>query len=240
MIRDEALKRGLLSGCDLLSEFWSGSCLTYQCYGTTVRPEMAVRRTSKAFDLFLSCMALVLALSSIWITAERYGLVAIPFPIEIATRAASSTSLPVPLGLGYEAGDQIVEVGDLKFSGSQRSLLVVLSSNCTQCSENLPFYRRVSEAKQASKTGLKIVVVSAIEDIAFASYLKQANLSTDQEIRVQPGTLRVRGVPALILVDGAGRVLGNWEGRIPITRESGILRAIFRSQSSDSTPSRIR
>ena len=58
-------------------------------------------------------------------------------------------------------------------------------------------------------------------------YLDDGQVSVDEVVRLNPGSINVRGTPTLILVDREGVVLKTWIGKLTVEQEVDVLSNLF-------------
>ena len=115
---------------------------------------------------------------------------------------------------------------NVDWSGSDRNLLMVLSTACHFCSESMPFYKRLIEKNAAGKSVRMIAALP--QDVPEATkYLADNNVTVDQVIKANPGEAMVRGTPTLLLVDKNGVVLDTWIGKLPPEKENEVIERAF-------------
>jgi hypothetical protein len=130
---------------------------------------------------------------------------------------------------GYRVGDLLTtETEELRLAPSRVSAVIVLSNSCRFCIESADFYRKLARLAGETPDGAFQAIylgMSGQEDAdAFAT---THNLPRTQ-VRSSPMDIlsRVPGTPALLLVDGAGRVTGSWVGKLNATQEATVLAAV--------------
>lgn len=94
-----------------------------------------MRNIHKKIELFSNIAIIIVALSLGGVLVSRYFLstVAAPKP-----SAVESDSL--------KAGTKL-QLSDIDWSKSEKTLLMVLSANCRYCTESAPFYQKLSRQK---------------------------------------------------------------------------------------------
>ena len=107
----------------------------------------------------------------------------------------------------------------IDFAAAERTLVMVLQSDCPFCERSVPFYERLPRGGAA-----QIVIAAPLGDTDIESYRKL--IEPDELVFVEPGTLPVSGTPTLLLVDGEGRVDAAWIGVLDSEREAEVLDAL--------------
>lgn len=172
---------------------------------------------SRVMDHLISVMTIVLAGFAVWMMVERYNVqFAVP---------TDSEARPVPRA--YEPNEQISGLPGIDLASGRRTLLVVMRSNCSYCTDSIPFYKRVLDLRANRGSDVQVVLVKPETDALFDDYLKEQNFSADKVIGIQPFALRIRGTPTLVLLSGSGRVEHVWESRLGTAQEEAVLSALF-------------
>ena len=113
-------------------------------------------------------------------------------------------------------------IADVDWAKNGSTLIVALQKGCHFCSESAPFYQRLVNDTH-DKNGLKIVAVLP-QDISDArQYLESLKVPIADVKQAQLSSFGVSGTPTLILVDGQGRVLNSWVGRLPPDAEAEVM-----------------
>lgn len=132
---------------------------------------------------------------------------------------------------------EVVEGGSIKpgtmialpgvdWGKNDRTLLVVLSTNCRFCTESAPFYQLLVQEKAKRGRG-RIVAVLPQGAGEAKKYLDDLGIGVDEIKQAAPISIGVRATPTLILVDRTGSVVESWVGKLPPARESAVLDRFF-------------
>lgn len=111
------------------------------------------------------------------------------------------------------------QAAGIDFGAAERTLIMVLQSDCTFCERSAPFYRRLPRDADA-----QIVIAAPVGDTDIESYREL--IEPDEVVFVEPGLLPVSGTPTLLLVDSEGRVDAAWIGLLDSEREAEVLDAL--------------
>lgn len=163
----------------------------------------------KRIELLANIAIIVVALLICGVLAKRYLLPSRPaIPSPEAVRAQPGTKLSVP---------------GLDWGRSDRTLLLVLSTGCSFCTESAPFYRRLAE-QRAGRQDVRLVAVlpQGVEEAR--RYLGGLNVAADEVLQSATGAAYTRATPHLILVDRNGSVVESWVGRLPPEQEAEVVR----------------
>ena len=103
------------------------------------------------------------------------------------------------------------------------SLVLWIDSRCRYCTENMPLYREIAAISGTTDRSLR-VVAAGIEPVATLSkYVADHGVAVDHISSIEPGKLRVRGTPTLILVNRAGIVEQVWGGYVQPERQRDLV-----------------
>jgi len=147
----------------------------------------------------------------------------------LATTRGLGTAAPVSSApaLSYRVGDSIDAVDGVDFRAASATLVFVVREDCRFCNESLPFYRRLSAARDRAATQMpRLIVLSTDADEALSAYLQTQNIHVDQVKTIQPGALKVPGTPALLLVTSDGTIRNFWRGRLNEAQEKDVFKAL--------------
>jgi hypothetical protein len=106
---------------------------------------------------------------------------------------------------------------------SDRTLLMVLSTNCHYCNESAPFYQRLAQEKAKWGGKARLVAVMPQETSESQKYLGEHGIAVDEIKQASPGAVQAPGTPTLLLVDQTGIVTNAWVGKLTPDKESEVL-----------------
>ena len=129
---------------------------------------------------------------------------------------------------GIETGAH-VPIEGIDWKRSQRTVVLVLSTQCHFCTESAGFYREISKRRHPDV--LKLVAVFREDVEAGRKFLSDHAIDVDEVLQRPVETTGAKGTPALLLVDAAGNLNKAWMGRVPPTIEQEILEQLPRSTS---------
>lgn len=167
-------------------------------------------RLYERVELFANIAIITIALLLGFILARTY----------IFNRTASTSE---PNFKEMSVGEKISLEGT-DWKANNRTLLLIVSKGCRYCGESAPFYRRLEEA--SSSNHVKMIAVLPQTPAEAREYLDGLNVRVGEIIQVNLSSIRVRGTPTLMLVDGSGTVINKWLGKVPPEVESDILAKI--------------
>lgn len=122
-----------------------------------------------------------------------------------ATRKATDSGEPVNLpGINWQKNG--------------KTLLLTLSSTCHFCTGSAPFYRRLG-----TSSGAHLVAVMPQTVDEAQTFLDKMGVAIGDIRQLSLASMNVAGTPTLLLVDDAGRVSGEWVGKLTPEQESEVL-----------------
>jgi hypothetical protein len=163
----------------------------------------------KRLELLANIAIIVVALLLCGVLVKRYLLPAQPGPeTPEAARVKPGTKLSSP---------------GLDWSKSEKTLLLVLSTDCRYCTESAPFYHRLAE-QRAGRQDVRLIAVLPQGVGEAQQYLGQLNIRVDEVTQAAPGAFYARATPTLIVVDKTGSVVESWVGKLPAEQEAEVVR----------------
>ena len=156
--------------------------------------------------------------------------------IETLANAAIIIAVLLSLGLGaymffprgnsqppdMKAGDRLPATG-IDWAKADQTLVLVLQKGCHFCAESAPFYKRLTAAAAAS---VSIAAALPGERDESRAYLDELGVKVSEIVKIDPGSLAIRGTPTLVLVDNQGTITGVWAGKLGTEDEESVLRKI--------------
>lgn len=113
---------------------------------------------------------------------------------------------------------------NVNWQGSDKNLVFAVSTTCHYCTESAGFYRQLVE--QCRQQHVHTIAVLPQPQAEAQAYLTGEGVNVD-EIRQAPlSDLDIAGTPTLVLVDQAGVVKEVWQGKLPSTKEEGVVTAL--------------
>jgi hypothetical protein len=154
-----------------------------------------------AANVAIICVCMLIAVVGV----KRYLL---PSPASAFSTPSKGTRLSVP---GFD------------WSRSDRTLVMVLSTQCHFCSESAEFYKKL--LPEATTRGTQIVAVLPQSPEESRLYLTSLGLPTSNVSIQQEGAtgIHVSGTPTIILADNKGLVVRAWVGKLAPSGETEVL-----------------
>jgi thioredoxin-related protein len=145
------------------------------------------------------------------------------------TRYFGPASAPPPVAA---AGSREIEEGakvqlaDIDRRGSDKTLVMVLSTTCRYCTASIPFYQKLAQ-QRSERAGLKLVAVMPQGIQESREYLSKHGIPVDEVRQAALDEVNVSGTPTLIEVDRSGTVVRSWVGKLPPEKESEVINSVF-------------
>lgn len=160
--------------------------------------------------------------------SSTIGLVVCLAALGMTTALVLSPGLRAAFGVGpaapppaYAAGER-VDLPSHVFDSADTTLILFARSTCNACQGAGPFYRRVVDL--ASTRAMPAWVVTPIADLEIERvYAATVGVRDDRVIYMAPGAIRLRSVPALMMVNRAGIIQHVWFSQPDAAAESAIL-----------------
>jgi len=156
--------------------------------------------------------------------------------IELAANVLTIAALAVAAGVGVSTlvrhpanssrpglhrGERL-QVSGLHLK-SGKNLIIALGSKCGFCAASVPFYRQLATSAPSNLT----ILAAFREDSPTAeSFLRSRNLDLQALGGIDFSALKIAGTPAILLVDGNGKLLDFWLGYLTPDVEQEVKRAI--------------
>lgn len=124
----------------------------------------------------------------------------------------------------YAAGDR-VDIETAAYTSSPVSLILFARSTCPACQRSSDFYRQV--VAEGKTHGVSTVLVTPSTDSAAERlYAEDLGISGGQVYQALPGSIKLRAVPALMVVDASGLIRHVWFGAPDAATQSAILATV--------------
>jgi hypothetical protein len=117
-------------------------------------------------------------------------------------------------------------VTGLNYSESPQTVLIAMNTQCRYCSESTAFYNRLAEFQGTRKGAVRIIAVFPNSANEVRDYVSRTGLVVDTIAATDLDRLNVAGTPTIILVDGLGKVVDFWVGKLTTDSEDEVLRRL--------------
>jgi peroxiredoxin len=149
------------------------------------------------------------------------GTVALVVSPSLRARAGVGPASEAP---PYAEGDR-VDIDAAAYSTSPLSLILFARSTCPACQRSSDFYRQVIAAGQAHKVPAVLVTPSTDTD-AERVYAEGLGIPAAKVYQALPGSIKLRAVPALMVVDSSGLIRHVWFGAPEAATQTTIMAAV--------------
>lgn len=96
----------------------------------------------------------------------------------------------------YQKGENLLGFDGVKFSESDKALVLYFNSNCHYCREGLEFYRSLPDLPLVRQGRMRFLVVTTESRAAVASFLSENGIKPTGVIGVKELDRRVGGTPS--------------------------------------------
>lgn len=107
-----------------------------------------------------------------------------------------------------------------------RTLVMAISTQCHFCADSLPFFQRITKD---SGCHVKTLALLPQNKADAEQFLSKGGVRVDDVRQVTMDSIGVRGTPTLLLVDAAGTVIDEWQGKLQHDQEEDILAELKKS-----------
>lgn len=105
-----------------------------------------------------------------------------------------------------------VPIKGVDWTGSDKTLVMALSTQCHFCTDSAGFYQQLSE--QAKAHHVRLVAVFPQPEAEAQAYMKNLKYQVTEVHQATLGSISVSGTPTLMLVDKQGVIQKTWVGRL--------------------------
>lgn len=124
------------------------------------------------------------------------------------------------------AGVRLPNVEAAGLSAAGVTCLLFLRSDCSFCTESMPFYQKLAGQAHSGGTPVRVVAVTPEDVKQFGAYLHASDLAVDSVLSARFSQFGVEATPTLVLVDGKGKVLIAKVGKLSSEAEEEVLRVL--------------
>lgn len=171
----------------------------------------------RVLDLAVSVATIAAAASIVWVA----------FVDRDAGSRWFERAHPVGPPIGYVRGQKIDALPGVDFREARRTVLVVFTSRCRFCIEGVPYYQRLASLRDKDGARVRIVAVGFEQDQGAWSFPREQGWQPDHLVLVPPSSLKVRGAPAILLVDAKGTIVESWLGETTAETYEDIVKTVF-------------
>ena len=126
--------------------------------------------------------------------------------------------------LAYAPGDQ-VDIEAATYQGAPLSLVLFARSTCAACQRGADFHRQAVAAARAQGVPTVLVTPSADAE-AERAYAAGLGIAATHVYLAPAGSIKLRSVPALMVLDSSGRIRHVWFGASDAAAQATILSTV--------------
>jgi hypothetical protein len=126
------------------------------------------------------------------------------------------------------AGEQLDVLRTALPAGADKALVIAVAPNCHFCNDSMAFYKQLVEQRDSAKSPVKVVAAVSSPDARAdeQSKMSASGVKPDAVVQVDFRQLKVLGTPTVLLVDGKGKVLSVWMGKLDSRGEREVLQSL--------------
>ena len=128
-----------------------------------------------------------------------------------------------------EVGTTLTAIPGYRWADHDATLLLAMRQGCHYCEESMPLYRKLVEMDHAGQIKPHLVAVLPDSRQSAANLLESQHLAIDYVADLELSRLHVLGTPALLLLDGRGKVEQVWMGELSVEDQKNLFEAISKS-----------
>ena len=132
----------------------------------------------------------------------------------------------VPAKKSVQVGEKL-SIQGVDWEKNGQTLILALSTTCHYCSESAPFYQQLIQ----KRGGVRVVAVVPQNIDAGRQYLQKLGVHVDEVKQLTLESIKVRGTPTLLLVNGNGVVTNEWAGKLPAEQEAEVIQRLQASRA---------
>lgn len=130
-------------------------------------------------------------------------------------------------------GSVLAQIQGVDLSGSPRTLILALSTNCRYCSASTPFYRQLIQGRDEARAPIRMIAVFSEPQDQAAAYLGQHQLDVPSAAGADYRKIGIPLTPSLILVDSNGEIINSWIGQLTEDEEKDVYREVVKPSASE-------
>ena len=116
----------------------------------------------------------------------------------------------------YQPGETVSAIAGVPYAAAKRTAVLFVRSTCQYCTESMPFYQELV------KGGATLVAISGEPKKSLDAYLDEHGLAIASATVERASWPKLSGTPTLVIVDGAGKVVGSWVGLLSATDQRRV------------------
>ena len=143
--------------------------------------------------------------------------------VGVLTRSYVLSHRPDPRAMPLVKTGELVRLPGFTPGSAQSTLVLVLSSQCQYCVDDLPFYKQLSTLRKSSGDSIRLIAVLPERTSSAREFLSNAGIGADDVLSMTPRRLGVQLLPTLLLLDRDGKLQQYWVGGLNRSQREEIL-----------------
>ena len=143
--------------------------------------------------------------------------------VGVLTRSYVLSHRPDPRAMPLVKTGELVRLPGFTPGSAQSTLVLVLSSQCQYCVDDLPFYKQLSAFRKSSGDSIRLIAVLPERTSSAREFLSNAGIGADDVLSMTPRRLGVQLLPTLLLLDHDGKLQQYWVGELNQNQREEIL-----------------
>jgi hypothetical protein len=134
---------------------------------------------------------------------------------------------PAPPG-SVAAGEQLDVLRDALPAGTGKALVLAVAPGCHFCNDSMGFYKQLVAKRDSAKSPVKVLAAVASPEARADEQTKMtaSGVTPDAVVPLDFSRLKVYGTPTVLLVNGSGKVLSVWMGKLDSRSEREVLQSL--------------
>lgn len=132
---------------------------------------------------------------------------------------------------GLQKGRVLANVASIDYGSSPHTLLIIMSTNCRFCTENISFYDQLDSLQRQTHFQTRIFAIFPDKENPVRQYVQQNNINAGITVKTEADldSLNVNSRPTLILINNKGEILNFWIGKLSEDAQQEVVRVISSS-----------
>jgi len=122
----------------------------------------------------------------------------------------------------FAEGKTLAEVPNLNEGKYEKSVILILNTDCKYCNASMDFYKKLANTKYNAESGQLAALFSQPKEIV-DKYVKDKNFP----IRTIPGAnfekLKVGLTPTVVVIDKKRQIIKSWFGQLKTEQEQEVI-----------------
>ena len=145
--------------------------------------------------------------------------------IVVQKHVSPSEAMRAQEGVPFRPGQTVQSIPEASFDSADQSIVLFVKSTCQPCSDSMPFFKRISQARRIAPRMQIIAASSDLPEITDA-YLQANEIRVDRIVQINPEEYLLQATPSIVIVDGRGVAVTSWSGALSRSQESSLLRKL--------------